>query len=328
MEKIKNILITGGAGYIGSHVAEILCKTKNNIFIVDNLSTGFKRLINKKTYFYNLNILNTKKIREIILKKKIDSVIHLAASLIIETGEKCPKLYFKNNVTGTKSVLSACKNSTVKNFIFSSTAAIYKDGQKIVNENSKILPKSVYGKTKLKAENQIILQCKKNKINYAILRYFNVCGASFSGKIGPIGKGDHLFKNISSSVIKKNSIIKVYGNDYSTLDGTAIRDYIHVSDLASIHLKILRKISATKKSKIINCGYGKGISVLEVINAFKKQIKKKITIKYKERRAGDLEMIIANNKSLLKFINWKPQYNNLDKIVKSCLNWEKTINKN
>ena len=325
MDKTKNILITGGAGYIGSHIVEALTKTKNNIFIIDNLSTGFKKLINKKAFFFDLNILNTKKIRKIILTNQIDSVIHLAASVSIGAGEKYPKIYFRNNVTGTINLLNACKNSSVKNFIFSSTAAIYKDGQKIVNENSKISPKSVYGKTKLKAEKQIITICKKNKINYSILRYFNVCGASLSGKIGLIGKGDHLFKNISSSVIKKKPIIKIYGNNYNTSDGTTIRDYIHVSDLANIHLEVLRKISAINKSKIINCGYGRGTSVLEVVNAFKKQIKKKIKINFKKRRAGDMEMIIANNKSLLRFINWKPKYNNLDKIVKSCLNWEKKL---
>ena len=145
---MKNILITGGAGYIGSHVSEALINKKKKIFITDNLSTGFKRLINKKANFYKVNILNINKLREIIIKQKIDSVIHLAGSLIIGVGEKQPKFYYKNNVLGTRSILSACKNSTVKNFIFSSTAAVYKDRLKIVNENSKVLPKSVYGKTK------------------------------------------------------------------------------------------------------------------------------------------------------------------------------------
>ena len=161
---VKNILITGGAGYIGSHIIEILIKNKKNLFIVDNLSTGFKMLINKKADFYNLNILNTSKLKKIIIEKKIDSVIHLAASLSIGVGEKYPKRYYKNNVLGTKSLLKACDNSFVKNFIFSSTAAVYKDKQKIVNEKSIINPKSVYGKTKLLAEKQIISICKKKKL--------------------------------------------------------------------------------------------------------------------------------------------------------------------
>ena len=320
---MENILITGGAGYIGAHIAEILVKNKKKVFIVDNLSTGFRKLINKKAKFYKVDILNTKKINQIIINNKINSVIHLAASLSIGIGEKYPKLYYKNNVFGTKSILSACKNTSVKNFIFSSTAAVYKDKQKVVNEQSKILPKSVYGKTKLKAEKLIISNCKKIKINYAILRYFNVCGASLSGKIGLITKGDHLFKNLSVALMKKKPIIKIYGNDYNTHDGSAIRDYIHVSDLADVHLKILKKISETTKSIIVNCGYYKGISVKEAVNEFKKQSKKKINILFKKRRPGDMEVIIANNTKLKKLIKWQPRYKKLSTIVKSCIEWEK-----
>ena len=323
---MKNILITGGAGYIGSHVAEILINKKKNIFIIDNLSSGFKKLLNKKAHFINLNILNTSKLKKIIIHNKIDSVIHLAASLIISVGETHPKLYYKNNVLGTKSLLRACNNSLVKNFIFSSTAAVYKEGQKIVSEKSKVNPKSVYGKTKLLAEKHIILDCKKMKINYGILRYFNVCGASSSGKIGIISKGDHLFKNISSEVMKKKPVIKIYGNDYNTPDGTAIRDFIHVSDLAEVHYQVLQKISKTKKSKILNCGYNKGLSVKEVIEEFKKQIKRPISVKFLNRRAGDMEILISNNKHLKKLINWKPKHNNLSSIVRSCIRWEKRIN--
>tara|TARA_B100000780_G_C21072997_1_gene431861 strand:- start:149 stop:1135 length:987 start_codon:yes stop_codon:yes gene_type:complete len=320
---IKNILITGGAGYIGSHVAEILIKKKNKIFIVDNLSTGFKQLVNTKAKFYKADILNTKKIKKIIIKNKIDSVIHLAASLIIGVGEKHPKLYYKNNVLGTKSILEACEKTSVKNFIFSSTAAVYKDKQKIVNEESKIMPKSVYGKTKIKAEKIIISKCKKLNVNYAILRYFNVCGASQSGKIGLIAKTDSLFKNISIALMKKKPIIKIYGTDYNTPDGTSVRDYIHVSDLAEIHYKILKKIFETSKSTIVNCGYHKGISVKEAVNEFTKQSKKKISILFQKRRLGDLAMVIANNKKLKKTINWTPKYFKLSEIVRSCIRWEK-----
>ena len=227
---------------------------------------------------------------------------------------------------GTRSLLIACNNSLVKNFIFSSTAAVYKEGQKIVSEKSKVNPKSVYGKTKLIAEKQIILNCKKMKINYGILRYFNVCGASSSGKIGIISKGDHLFKNISVEVLKKKPLIKIYGNDYNTPDGTAIRDFIHVSDLAEVHYQVLRKISKTKKSKILNCGYNRGLSVKEVIEEFKKQIKRPIKIKFQKRRPGDMEILISNNKYLKKLINWKPKHNNLASIVRSCIRWEKKIN--
>ena len=203
---VKNILITGGAGYIGSHIVEILIKQKKKILIIDNLSTGYSKLINKKAKFLKINIQKTKKINIIINKYQIDSVIHLAASLVIGVGEKYPKRYYKNNVLGTQSILNACKGTKVKNFIFSSTAAVYKDGLYRVKESSKLKPKSVYGKTKLKAEKLVKIFCNKEKIKYGILRYFNIAGASSTGKIGLINKSDHLFKNFSREIFKKKTI--------------------------------------------------------------------------------------------------------------------------
>jgi len=322
---IKNILVTGGAGYIGSHIIEILIKKKKNIFIVDNLSTGHKKLINKKAHFFKLDILKTNKLKEIIIKYKIDSIIHLAANLIIGEGEKKPKVYFKNNVTGTKSVLNALKGTKVKSFLFSSTAAIYKDGNYRVTENSQIKPKSIYGKTKLKAENLIRINCKKLKINYGILRYFNIAGASPTGKIGLLNKSDNLFKNYSSQIVKKNPVLKIYGTDYKTKDGSCIRDFIHVYDVAEIHLKVLEKINKLNVSKILNCGYNKGVSVLEVAKEFKNQSFKNVKIFKTNRRKKDIVKIIASNNKLKNFINWKPKYNSLNKIVRSCLIWEKKI---
>ena len=320
---VKNILITGGAGYIGSHIVEILIKQKKNIFIIDNLSTGYRKLINKKAKFLKIDIQKTKIINKIINKYKIDSIIHLAASLVIGEGEKYPKKYFKNNVLGTQSILNSCKGTKVNNFIFSSTAAVYKDGLYKVNESSKLKPKSVYGKTKLKAEKLVKFFCNKKKINYGILRYFNIVGSSSTGKIGLINKSDHLFKNFSREIFKKNPSLKIYGTDYDTKDGSCIRDFIHVSDIAEIHLKILERIEKTKQSNILNCGYSKGTSVLEVAKEFKRQSLKKIDIIKLSRRKGDLGKIIASNKNLKNFIKWKPKFNKLNVIVKSCLNWEK-----
>ena len=323
---VKNVLITGGAGYIGSHVTETLLKKNKKVFLVDNLSTGHKKLINKKAKFFKLDIANKHGIKKIIEKYKIDSIIHLAAHLIIGEGQKKPKKYYKNNVLGTKKLMEACKNSTVKNFIFSSTAAIYKEGQYKVSENSMIKPKSVYGKTKIKAENLIINFAKKNKINYGILRYFNIAGASPSGKIGLINKkSDHLFKNFSSEIMKKRPKLKIYGSDYKTKDGSCIRDFIHVSDIAQIHYLILEKINKLKISKILNCGYNKGISVLEVAKEFKKQSSKKVNIIFTKRRKDDLIKIIASNKKLKNFVKWTPKFDNLSKIVKSCIIWERKI---
>ena len=325
---IRNILITGGAGYIGSHVIEILLKKNKKIFIIDNLTTGHKKLINKKAKFFKIDIQNQKKVRRIIELYKIDSIIHLAANLIIEEGQKKPKKYYKNNVLGTKKLLNACKKTTVKNFIFSSTAAIYKEGQYKVSENSEIKPKSVYGKTKIKAEKLIQNFAKKNKINYGILRYFNIAGSSSSRKIGLINKkSDHLFKNFSIEIMKKKPRLKIYGTDYKTKDGSCIRDFIHVSDIAEIHCLVLEKINSLNISKILNCGYNKGTSVMEVAKEFKRQSSKKIEIIYVNRRKDDLIKIIAANNKLKKFIKWKPKFNNLRKIVKSCLIWEKKLNK-
>ena len=324
IKMVKNVLITGGAGYIGSHVTETFLKKNIKVFLVDNLSTGHKKLINKKAKFFKLDISNKREIKKIIKKYKIDSIIHLAANLIIGEGQKKPKKYYKNNVLGTKKLLESCKNSTVKNFIFSSTAAIYKEGQYKVSENSMIKPKSVYGKTKIKAENLIISFAKKNKINFGILRYFNIAGASPSGKIGLINKkSDHLFKNFSSEIMKKRPKLKIYGSDYKTKDGSCIRDFIHVSDIAQIHYLILEKINKLKISKILNCGYNKGSSVLEVAKEFQKQSSKKVNIVFTKRRKDDLVKIIATNKRLKNFIKWRPKFNNLSKIVKSCIIWER-----
>jgi len=294
--------------------------------LVDNLSTGYRKLINKKAKFFKADISNKKQIKKIIVSHKIDSIIHLAANLIIGEGQKKPKKYYKNNVIGTKRLIEACKDSSVKNFIFSSTAAIYKDGQYKVSENSIIKPKSVYGKTKIKAEKLIKTFANKNKINYIILRYFNIAGSSPSRKIGLINKkSDHLFKNFSIEIMKKKPKLKIYGTNYDTKDGSCIRDFIHVYDIAEIHLLILEKIDKLNVSKIFNCGYNKGTSVLEVAKEFKKQSSKKVDIVFSKRRKNDLVKIIASNNKLIKFIKWKPKFNNLSKIVKSCIIWERSI---
>ena len=320
---VKNILITGGAGYIGSHISEVLIQRKKKIFILDNLSTGHKRLINKKAKFILGDISNRHIIKKILKNHKIDSVIHLAAALSVGESQKKPNKYKRINIEGTKRLLLSIKNSNVKNIIFSSTCAVYKDGLDRVSESSKLKPTSVYGKTKLIGEKLIKKFCKRNRINYGILRFFNVAGASPTGKIGQINKGDQLFKNLSLELNKRYPVFKVYGDDYNTKDGTCIRDYIHVSDIAKIHYEVLKKINKINNSVIFNCGYSKGISVKEVIEAFKKNTRKKIIVRILKRRKGDMAKITANSSKLRKFIRWKPKYDNLNKIVKSCLYWEK-----
>jgi UDP-glucose 4-epimerase len=320
---MKNILVTGGAGYIGSHIVEQLVK-KNflKIFIVDDLSTGHKQLINKKATFIKANINKTQLIKKIILKNKIDTIIHLAAKTIVTESEKKPKLYYKANVLGTSSLLDAAKNSSVKNFLFSSTAAVYGSKISYVNEKSKTLPDSVYGKTKLQAEDLVKRNFKKN---YIILRYFNVVGASPSKKIGLINKYGQLFKNFAVEILKNKPKLKIYGKDYNTKDGTCIRDFIHVSDLADIHLKVLLKASKDNKSVILNCGYGKGFSVLEVVDNFKKFSKNKVIVKFEKRRKAEIVESVANVTKLKKYLKWRPKFFNLSRMIKNSLDWEKRL---
>ncbi len=320
---MKNILVTGGAGYIGSHIVEQLVKKSFlNIFIVDDLSTGHKRLISKKANFIKANINKTQLIKKIILKNKIDTIIHLAAKTIVTESEKKPKLYYNVNVLGTRSLLNAAKNSSVKNFLFSSTAAVYGSKIRFVNENSRTLPDSVYGKTKLQAENLVKKEFKKN---YIILRYFNVVGASPSKKIGLINKYGQLFKNFAVEILKKEPKLNVYGNDYNTADGTCVRDFIHVSDLADIHLKVLFKVSKKNKSTILNCGYGKGFSVLEVVNNFKKFSKNKVLVKFEKRRKAEIVESVANVIKLKKYLKWRPRFFNLKRMIKNSIDWEKKL---
>ena len=323
----NNILVTGGAGYIGSHIVEQLIKKKTKVFIYDNLITGHKRLINKKAEFIKGDINNFRQISKIIKDNKIDSIIHLAAYLNIKESEKYKKKYYKNNVGGTLNLVKACKNTNVKNIIFSSSCSVYGDTSGLVKENKKPNPKSYYAFTKYKSEVIIKKYSKKLNYKYGILRYFNVAGASKSGKIGEIEKSHgHLIKNLAIESVKSKPLISIFGKDYQTKDGTCVRDYIHVSDLADIHISALRKIHNNRKSLIINCGYGKGYSVKEIVDIFKK-IKKKTLIRYKKRRRGDVSQVYADISKLKNILKWKPKYNNINKILISAIKWEKKLAK-
>ena len=326
MNKKQNILVTGGAGYIGSHIVELLVKTKSNIIIVDNLVTGHKKLLDKKTKFIKEDIRNKTSLTQIINDYKINSIIHLAGLLNVSEAEKNKKKYYKNNVEGTLNLIKACKNSFVKNIIFSSSCSVYGNVKGSVNEKMKPNPQSYYALTKYKAEEIIKKFSKKYNYKYGILRYFNVAGASPSGKIGEIETSHgHLIKNIAIQSLKKKPVINIYGNDYKTKDGTCVRDYIHVSDLATIHIMALKYINKNSKSLILNCGYGKPYSVLDIANIFK--IKKKNTqIRFKKRRPGDIAEVYSNTKKINKILKLKVKYDNLENILDSAYKWEKKIN--
>ena len=327
MNKIRNILITGGAGYIGSHIAEKLVQKKVNVFILDNLVTGFRKLIVKGSIFINCDIKNSAKVKKIIKKYNIDSIIHLAAHLNVSEAEIKKKKYNSNNIMGTLRLIEACKNSNVKNVIFSSTCAVYGSINGSVNEKKKPNPQGYYAFTKYKGEQLIKNYAKKYNYRYAILRYFNVAGASETNKIGEIQKSyGHLIKNLAIQSLKKIPKIFIYGNDYKTKDGTCIRDYVHVSDLADIHIRSLNFINLKSKSLVLNCGYGKGYSVLDIVNIFKK-MKKKLIVEFTKRRPGDVAKVYADTKKIKQILKWKPRYNNLNKILNSSFRWEKKLNR-
>ncbi len=321
-----NILVTGGAGYIGSHIIELLVKKKTNrVVVVDNLSTGYKILINKKSKFFKGDINNQKLINKLINKFNIDTIIHLAASLNVSEAEKNKKKYYKNNITGTNNLILSCKNTTVKNIIFSSSCSIYGNIKGSVNERKKPNPQGYYALTKYKGEELIKKYASKFNYNFGILRYFNVAGASPSGKIGEIETSHgHLIKNIAIQSKNKKPQLNIYGNNYNTKDGTCVRDYIHVTDLADVHLKGINYLKKNKRSFTLNCGYGRGYSVLQIANKFKK-IKKNTQINFMNRRPGDIAQVYSDTKKFKKLLKWKPKYNNINKIIKSAIIWEKKL---
>ena len=312
-------LVTGGAGYIGSTVSNYLLDRGHQVVIVDNLSTGFIRNVPKKADFYKFDISDTKKIRKIFIKKKIDIVFHFAASIDNEESLKHPKKYYLNNFTKGKIFFENCLNNGINKFIYSSTAAVYGNKKKHVDERDKLNPMSPYPKSKLKLEN--FLNKKKNIISCVILRYFNVAGVDKKMRCGfNVNKGYNLILNLSAASIK-NKLFLVNGNDYDTKDGTTIRDYIHVEDLAKIHLLVSKLVLRKKVFKIFNCGYGNGFSVMEILRRFNSISKKNIRFKVGKRRSSDIVISIANPKKLIKSTNWKPRFNNLTTIVRSSLNW-------
>lgn len=321
---IKNILVTGGAGYIGSKIAYDLLKSSYNVFILDNFSTGYKFLIPKKAEYIKGDILDSGIVENIFKKKRIDSVMHLAASLSVEESEKNPFKYYKNNVLGIENLLKIASRYKIKSFILSSTCAVYGNSRNgRVNESSNLLPESNYGRTKMISEIILKNYAKIFKFNYGILRYFNVIGADKELLTGSV-KSPTLFKILAKNIVNKKLYINVFGKNYATKDGTCIRDFIDVNDLSELHILTLNKIKK-KKSLLLNCGYGDPLSVMEIIQAFSKVIKKKIIINFKAKRVGDVEKIYCDNKKLHKiFKNWKRKFS----IAKSIINqiaWEKKL---
>jgi len=314
------ICVVGGAGYIGSHVVLELVKKDYEVIVIDNLSTGLKEMIDPKAKFYKADITNTKEIEEIFKKEKnIKFVIHLAAKLIVPESIDKPLEYYHNNVEGVRSLLEAMVNTNIKNIVFSSTAATYGEAEGVLTESTLTNPITPYGETKLVCENMIKWVTKRYNMNYCIFRYFNVAGADESLKIG-LKKDNltHLIPVVVQTALGIRDKMLVYGNDYKTPDGTCVRDYIHVSDLADAHLLAIEYIEKNNKSILCNLGSGKGYSVKEIIEAVNKI--KRVNYEIVERRPGDPALNIASNKLAKEKLGWVPK-RNLDIIIKSDMDF-------
>ena len=321
------ILLTGGAGYIGSHVLLSILEQGHKVVVIDDLSTGNKNLIPENIELINCNINNEEKIGKVLQQQKFDILLHFAGFIKVEESVQNPKKYFINNTENAIKLFETCYKHDLNNIVFSSTAAAYGNpiNNSSIQENSELKPLNPYGESKVKTENYLIQN--KHKYNSIILRYFNVAGADPNFRSGLISdKPTHLIKILSEVVVGKRDKISIYGNDYNTSDGTAVRDYIHVSDLADIHLKAASYLLTNKTTDIFNCGYGRGYSVLEVINAANKLYNSSINFKFDKRRPGDSEKLVSNVDKLHQHIDWMPKYNNLDLIIQTAVNWEKKIN--
>jgi len=325
-----NILVNGGAGYIGSHVVKQLGEEgRHNITIVDNLVTGFEDAI---TYgnFINADLSDYDAVDKIFAENNFDAVIHFAASLVVPESVSDPLKYYMNNTANTANVIRCCIKHNVNKFIFSSTAATYgePDAEFIpVNEECPTKPINPYGSSKLMSETVLKdTAFAFPDFKYVVFRYFNVAGASNDGKIGQSTEGaTHLIKVAAETACGKREKMFIFGDDYDTEDGTCIRDYIHVEDLASAHLKGLEYLNAGNDSNTFNCGYGHGFSVLEVLETMRKVSGVDFTADMKERRAGDPSILISNNSKIREVMNWNPKYDDLDLICKTALEWEKKL---
>ena len=317
------ILVCGGAGYIGSHAVHQLIQKGEGVVIVDNLSHGHRAALNPNAKFYEGDIRDSGVLDKIFTENKIEAVIHFAA--YIEAGESVekPLKYFNNNVYGTQILLEAMVKHEVKKIVFSSSAAVYGEPKKIpIEENDEKLPINPYGETKLMMEKIMQWVNRANGIDYVALRYFNAAGALEGGAIGEDHHPEtHLIPLILQVPLGKRDHITIFGEDYDTPDGTCLRDYIHVIDLADAHVLALEYLRKGGQSAAFNLGNGQGFSVKEMIEAAKKVTGKDIKVVVGERRAGDPAKLIASSDKARKILGWSPKYRNIEEIISTAWSW-------
>ena len=319
------VLVTGGAGYIGSHAVLALLDSGWPVVVIDNLSTGFEWAVPEGVPFARGDIADQDLVGRLIADHGIGAIIHFAGSIIVPESVENPLKYYENNTAKTRSLLESAVRGGVRHFLFSSTAATYGIPERVpIDEQTRTQPINPYGWSKLMTERMLADVALAHPLNFCALRYFNVAGADPTGRSGQSTAGaTHLIKVAVQAATGKRDHVSVFGTDYDTPDGTGVRDYIHVSDLADAHVFALEKLIADPgSSHILNCGYGHGFSVLEVLDAVDRVTNLRIERRLEPRRAGDPDSLVADNKAILATLPWRPRHDDLETIVRHALAWE------
>ncbi len=321
------VLVSGGAGYIGSHMAWELLDHGEEVLVVDNLSTGFNWLVPGQAQLVTGDIGDADLLDRLFEERSIDAVIHFSGSIIVPESVSDPLKYYHNNTCNALTLISACVRHGVRNFIFSSTAAVYGNPQTVpVPEDAPLEPISPYGTSKLMSEEILRDVAAAHDFRYAALRYFNVAGGDPAGRTGQsTANATHLIKVACEAALGKRDELVIFGTDYATSDGTGIRDYIHVSDLVAAHRLALDHLRAGGESTVLNCGYGHGASVLQVVDAVKRVAGIDFAVRRTDRRPGDSAEIVARADMARDLLGWRPQYDDLDVIVRHALDWERHL---
>ena len=321
------VLVTGGAGYIGSHMVWKLLDEGEEVVVVDRLSTGFDWAVPAEAELVVADIGNQDLVEETIRRRGVDAIIHFAGSIIVPESVADPLGYYLNNTVKSRALIESAVRRGVRHFIFSSTAAVYGTPESSpVAEGARTLPESPYGTSKLMTELMLRDAAAAHDIRYAALRYFNVAGADPKKRTGQSTKGaTHLIKVASETATGKRDFMEVFGTDYPTPDGTCVRDYIHVSDLAEAHYLALQRFRAGGGSIVANCGYGRGYSVLEVIDAVKRVVGHDFEVRQRGRRPGDAIAVVADPSRAHREFGWSPRYDDLELIVAHAVEWEEAL---
>ena len=319
------VLVTGGAGYIGSHVVLELRGSGYPVVVLDNLSTGNRRVIPADVVFVEGDVGDDDLVGRIIEDNDISAVIHFAGSIVVPESVSDPLKYYWNNTCVSRGLIANCVSKGVRYFVFSSTAAVYGSPAVVpVTEDMPTVPMNPYGASKLMTEWILRDVAAAHDLTYVALRYFNVAGADPLGRSGqstPLAT--HLLKVACEAAVGRRDHIEVFGHDYNTPDGTCIRDYIHVSDLADAHIRALEHLASGGRNLVLNCGYGRGYSVLEVLSTVQSRSTKHFEVRRAPRRSGDPPMLVADSTKLRGSLRWQPRLDNLDAIVRTALDWER-----